>query len=195
MPLLRASAPVAERFLPLARQSLGMLASPAMIASADIAQLFTTHGPAVLRRARRLLGNTADAEEAVQEIFVRVVRAGHTFQQQSQLTTWLYQITTNYCLNQLRDRRRQRELDAERPGSPDAHVVAATADTLATVRQLLARADTQQAEAATYVFLDGLSHDEAAQLMSVSRRTVGNLLQRFTAWAETQSAMPVGGST
>jgi RNA polymerase sigma-70 factor (ECF subfamily) len=37
-----------------------------------------------------------------------------------------------------------------------------------------------------YVFLDGMSHEEAAELLGVSKRTVGNLLERFQAWAQEQ---------
>ncbi len=160
-----------------------MLRAHRMIESKDIARLFDLHAPAVFRRCRRLLGNNADAEEAVQEIFVRVVRAGHTFQHQSQLTTWLYQITTNFCLNQLRDRKRQRELGDANLKPMESAVQQPTADALTEVRRLLARADPKQAEAAAYVFLDGMTHDEAAQVMNVSRRTVGNLIERFNAWA------------
>ena len=49
-------------------------ASPDALSRSDsqqIAQLFDQHGPRVYRRALRLLGNPADAEEATQEIFIR----------------------------------------------------------------------------------------------------------------------------
>ena len=84
--------------------------------SRHIAQLFEKHGPRVYRRALRLLGNPEDAEEATQEIFIRVFRSVGEFREQSQLTTWLYQITTNYCLNLIRDRSRRAQLH-------EAHVV------------------------------------------------------------------------
>ena len=57
--------------------------------------IFMTHGPAVYRRALRLLGNHADAEEAMQEVFIRALRGAIGFDGQSQLSTWLYRITTN----------------------------------------------------------------------------------------------------
>src|SRR4051812_30294696 len=78
--------------------------------AATVRRLFREHGPMVYRRALRILGNAADAEEALQEVFVRVLRGGEGFEQRSQVTTWLYRITTNYCLNFLRDNKRRREL-------------------------------------------------------------------------------------
>jgi len=52
------------------------------------------------------------------------------------------------------------------------------------LRALLQRAEPQQAEAAVYVYIDGMSQLEAAKLLNVSRRSVGNLLERFNAWAQ-----------
>lgn len=158
-----------------------------------ISALFKAHGPAVYRRALRLLGNEADAEEATQEIFVRVLRGADGFGERSKLSSWLYGITTNYCLNVLRDRRRRGKLH-------DEHVVTGAAirgeagdarsDDLSFLRDLLARGDEQQVQAAVYVYLDGMSHEQAAPLLGVSKRTVGNLLERFSAWARAQEAEP-----
>lgn len=157
--------------------------------SRHIAELFERHGPRVYRRALRLLGNPGDAEEATQEIFIRVFRGASGFREQSQLTTWLYQITTNYCLNLIRDRSRRAQLH-------EAHVVPmadassqsepSRPEDLVLLRRLLVTADERQAAAAVYVFIDGMSHEEAAELLGVSKRTVGNLLERFQAWAQEQ---------
>jgi hypothetical protein len=71
-----------------------------------VRQLFEQHGPRVYRRALRILGNAADAEEALQEVFIRVMRGAEGFESRSEITTWLYRITTNYCLNMVRSERR-----------------------------------------------------------------------------------------
>jgi RNA polymerase sigma-70 factor (ECF subfamily) len=159
--------------------------------SQQISQLFSQHGPRVYRRALRLLGNAADAEEATQEIFIRAFRSADGFRQQSQMTTWLYQIATHYCLNLIRDRSRRASLYethaaqfAEETGGTDP----VRPDDLVLLRRLLAEADERQAAAAVYVLLDGMSHEEAASVLGVSKRTVGNLLERFQAWASAQVA-------
>lgn len=152
-----------------------------MTPESSIAQLFEQHGPAVFRRARRLLGNDADAQEAVQEIFVRVVKGVDGFSERSRVTTWLYHITTNYCLNRLRNQSRRHELDAS---DTFDEAQGARAESLSLMRQLLRDADPREAEAAVLVFLDGCSHEEAAEVLEVSRRTVGNLIDRFSQWAK-----------
>jgi len=156
--------------------------------SQPLSELFRQHGPRVYRRALRLLGNPADAEEATQEIFIRALRSVEGFRQQSQLTTWLYQITTHYCLNLIRDRSRRNALYEAHVGNAEERADPARPDDVLMLRGLLAAADERQAAAAVYVLLDGMSHEEAAEVLGVSKRTVGNLLERFQAWASQQVA-------
>lgn len=59
------------------------------------------------------------------------------------------------------------------------------------VRQLLAQTDERSATAAIYVYVDGMSHKEAAEVMDVSRQTVGSLLERFD--VEAAALMAKGG--
>lgn len=148
-----------------------------------LADWFRLYGPGVFRRARQLLGSDALAEEATQEVFIRAAKALHRYDPRARPSTWLYRITTNYCLNQIRDRARRRELlDARQdelvPGS-----AAYDPQRLIALRALLADADEREATAAVAVFVDGMSHAEAAEILQVSRRTVGNLCDRFLAWA------------
>ena len=149
----------------------------------DLDTLFRRYGPLVYRRALQLLGSPAAAEEAVQEVFIRAMKARDRFDPRAKPSTWLYRITTNYCLNQIRDSKRRQELLDERAEEVTPASVARDPQKLAMVRELLAEADPRQAEAAAAVYVDGMSHAEAAKVIGVSRRTVGNLCDRFVTWA------------
>ena len=52
--------------------------------------------------AYRMLHNSADAEDAVQETFISAYRAFHRFKGQSKVSTWLYRIVVNACLMKIR---------------------------------------------------------------------------------------------
>jgi len=68
--------------------------------------LFSQHKDQVYRIAIALLKQPQDAEDAVQEVFLRVHRAIDSFDpQRGQFTTWLYQVTVNYCRSRLRRKR------------------------------------------------------------------------------------------
>lgn len=153
---------------------------------ADFSRLFDQHAHLVYRRALRILGHPADAEEAVQEVFIRAMRAYDSFEGDSKVTTWLYQITTNYCLNFIRDQARRRALLNERAPNPEA--TATTSPELILLRQLLLEAEPREAQAAIYVLLDGMTQAQAAPLLGVSPRSVGNLVDRFTSWARKRAA-------
>ena len=74
--------------------------------------LYQRYGPALLRKAGRLLGNHADAEDVVQALFVEMLKRGQAVAD----LAYLYRAVTNRCLNFLRDHaNRQRLLDRQDP--------------------------------------------------------------------------------
>jgi RNA polymerase sigma-70 factor, ECF subfamily len=67
------------------------------------------HSRAVFRLAYRMTGNESDAEEVVQETFLRAYRAFDRFEERSQAGTWLHRIAVNCSLDLLRARQRRAE--------------------------------------------------------------------------------------
>lgn len=70
-------------------------------------QLVEQHSQDVFRLAWRMVGNESDAEEVVQETFLRAWRGLDRFRGQASQSTWLYRIATNCALDLLRKRKRQ----------------------------------------------------------------------------------------
>jgi RNA polymerase sigma-70 factor (ECF subfamily) len=158
---------------------------------AEIEDLYRRYGALVRRRARSLLGDEHEAQDAMQEVFVRVIAAMAEFRGQSQPSTWLYRITTNLCLNRIRDGRRRRERLAQAAdvgSGPPAG--AAPAESRATLRGVLERLPEDLAMVGVYYFVDEMDQAEIAALLGVSRRTIGYRLDRFR-----EQAQAVLGST
>lgn len=140
----------------------------------------------VYRRALGLLGGDEEAKEATQEVFLRIMRSLPQFDRRCTTETWIYQITTNYCLDVLRQRAKQRfRLAAQQSGEVTS--TATSLSDLVYLRQLLSTADEEQARAVVYVYMDGMSHEQAADVLGTSKRTVGNLIERFLSWARRRS--------
>jgi RNA polymerase sigma-70 factor (ECF subfamily) len=146
-------------------------------AQRDLEEVYARYSRSVYRRALRLLGDAEAARDATQEVFVRVLRAGGDVPAEPTPTAWLYRVTTNFCLNQLRDRNRQEALLTA--NYLDADIAPAAAETRATIRQVLTRIPEDLHEVAIYFFVDELTYDEIAPLLQVSRRTVSNRLAAF----------------
>ncbi|MCA9538258.1 MAG: sigma-70 family RNA polymerase sigma factor [Myxococcales bacterium] len=159
------------------------------LTSDEIARLFGELGPLIFQRALRLLGGREDAEEAAQEVFVRVLRAADDYDDRAKLLNWVYRITTRYCLNQIRDRRRRQELMMAHGPREDALVTRRSPEAMLTVRRLLATAPEDEAQAAIHVLLDGMSLTDAAAEMGISRRKLGRLLDAFQQFANHQVAL------
>jgi RNA polymerase sigma-70 factor (ECF subfamily) len=73
--------------------------------SSAFCELFSRHGLQVRRTAFSILKNLEDAEDAVQDAFIRAFKKIHTFDGRSAFSTWLTRIVINCCLMQLRQRR------------------------------------------------------------------------------------------
>ena len=66
-------------------------------------ELFARHHRKVIHFCYRMTGDQARAEEAAQEVFLRIARAASTYQPTARFTTWMYTITRRTTLNFLRD--------------------------------------------------------------------------------------------
>ena len=151
-----------------------------MAGSLDIAALYRSYGHSVLRRARQILASDADAKDVLHEIFAGLVSRPDQFNGKSAPSTFLYAATTNACLARLRDHKNRVRLLNEHVKPWTTDVDPRTLDTRIMVRAVLAELPDDEARAAVYHHLDGMSHAEVAELLGCSARHVGDLLARTT---------------
>lgn len=153
----------------------------------EVAALYTAHGHLVLRRARQILNDEAEAQDVLQEIFVSLIHEPQQFSGTSSITTFLYSASTNRCLNRLRDGKNRRRLLAERR-APEA--IDARGERLAQMRQLLTRLPAELAQVIVYSHLDEMTHEEIAEQLGCSRRHVGDLLARAAERCQREERTP-----
>ncbi len=153
----------------------------------NIEELYFRYQSLVYHRCLRLLGDPHSAQDATQETFVRVVQAAHRTSFGAHAAGWLFQVATNYCLNELRSRRtRATHVPdySELASSPESSFLD-QAQARALIRQL-----PPSLGAVVYLyFVDGLCQHEVAEALQISRRTVNNRLLSFRQWCE-QNARP-----
>jgi RNA polymerase sigma-70 factor (ECF subfamily) len=145
-----------------------------------IAALITAKLPRIFNLARRMLGDSAEAEDVTQEAFMRAWRAAPGWKPgRARFDTWLHRVALNLCIDRLRRRRRLagEPLDRadEGPG-PDRNLDAA--DVGRRVNAALAALPVRQREAIVLVHYQELSAAEASAILGVSIEALESLLAR-----------------
>ncbi|HEY1816709.1 MAG TPA: sigma-70 family RNA polymerase sigma factor [Kofleriaceae bacterium] len=97
-------------------------------------ELVDGHRDRVYNITYRMLGNTAEAEDVAQEVFITVFKTIETFREESKFSTWLYRVTVNHCKNRIKylARRHERdrdELDESSNGHNNNHAIGGTRPT------------------------------------------------------------------
>jgi RNA polymerase sigma-70 factor (ECF subfamily) len=144
-----------------------------------VEQLYAKYGPTIYARSRRLLRNSAAAEDATQEVFLKVLRHIDSAPGPDAVLPWIHRITTNYCLNVLRDARRRAKPMEHVPEQVDADFE----DSLVTrdfAYRLLASTPEKVRAPALLYYGQGLEQGKVATTLGVSRRTVLYRLAEFT---------------
>jgi RNA polymerase sigma-70 factor, ECF subfamily len=139
--------------------------------------IYRAHSGRLYSVACRMVGNPADAEDLLQEIFLAAHRKLESFRGESALGTWLFRLATNLCLDHLRSRAARTSqvtgtLDDE-PGLADAGSRRFAERTVA--KMDLERALAQLPEGCRTAFVlhdvEGLEHKEVADMLGIAEGT------------------------
>jgi RNA polymerase sigma-70 factor (ECF subfamily) len=115
--------------------------------------LVQRHGRSVFRLAYRMTGNEFDAEDVVQETFLRAYKQLDNYESRSSFSTWVYKIASNYALDLIRSRKRHTDRRVLSSGGDDV------SDILANVKAVDPGQDRVYYSAQVRVKLDdALSH-------------------------------------
>jgi RNA polymerase sigma-70 factor (ECF subfamily) len=146
-------------------------------------ELYRKYRDPIVRVCLRMLGTRAEAEEAAQDVFLKLHRARGSYHPRSRFSTFLYRIAANHCLN-LRarlDRRlvdRDGESERHARGQADQHADLATKQLRATLDAALASLPDRQRAALLLVHYEGLSYRDAAEVIEVSEPAIKSLIHR-----------------
>jgi RNA polymerase sigma-70 factor (ECF subfamily) len=151
------------------------------LAAEEVSALYVKYGFFLRRRCRTILRDDALADDALQEVFVKIMRGGAPVREVGEPLRWLYRVVDRCCFDALR--RRRRTVDA-----PSDHEAAGAHPGVAielrdAVLRLLGTFDEQQMQIALLLVVDGLSQGEIAEEVGVSRVTVNKKIQAIRAGA------------
>jgi len=156
----------------------------AQVAEGDrraFAQLMDRHIDRAHGLAKRVLGNKSDAEDVVQDAFLKVwQKAGQWQPGRAQFSTWLYRVVVNRCLD-LKRKPVNAALDnvAEQSDDrPDAYEDIVARQRQATIAKAVANLPERQRTAVALSYTAGMSNAQAAETMEISVKAFESLLVR-----------------
>ena len=142
--------------------------------------LVTRHTPRIYALAVRMLGDEGEAEDVVQETFIRAWKVLGTWEARAKLSTWLHRVALNLCYDRLR--RRREATMAEPPEQTDPALGPGErldqAERVAAIERAVAELPERQRAALVLCRFEGHTNIEAADIMQVSVDALESLLSR-----------------
>ena len=150
---------------------------------AAFSRLVRLHHRRIYACAAQMLGDRAEAEDAVQETFLRAYRAIERFDGRAELSTWLYRICINVSLNALRRRKRTDAADVNDPrvpepaadpsqGSSDPRTALEGAELYRRLSAALDELSPSLRSTVVLVLLEGMPQKDAAEVLGCSEGTI-----------------------
>jgi RNA polymerase sigma-70 factor, ECF subfamily len=148
----------------------------------DLEAVFRKYRDLVYRICFRYFRNRRDAEDLTQEVFLKLHRRLADFRGDSALTTWIYRIAANCCIDALRARKEHSRIEDYELDDTVAFNIAGHGDaTLARVDldRILAQTDPRTREILFLSLAEGCSHEEVGEMVGMTKWAVGKILIRF----------------
>lgn len=145
-----------------------------MVPANETAEAYRRYGPALVRKAERILLSGDDARDIVHGVFVELIRKGATAE-----LPYLYRAVTTRCLNFLRDAgNRRRLLERQTPAlrGPARTRCDDRVISLDVLDKLMDRLDQTHMDVVVCLFIDDMPQEQAADVLGVSRKTIGKRL-------------------
>jgi RNA polymerase sigma-70 factor, ECF subfamily len=187
-------------------QTKNLIAAARSGSSAAFAELREIYAPRVYRKLVTITRNREDAEDALQDTFLRVYMALHTFEERSSFYTWVTRIAINSALMILRRRRTRSEVSFDSPGEteeaipgiefrdtgPSPEHICVHRQSYACVLRSIWSLQPRLRQVIQMRMMNGCSIREIARALDISEAAVKSRLSR--ARARLASAHAVGGT-
>lgn len=163
--------------------------------SGDIAafeQLVDSYQKRIFNIALRMLGNYDDAGDLTQEVLIRIFKSIKSFKEQSSFSTWIYRITTNVCLDEIRKRKNRKvvSLDEEiklddgemkrqfESDEPTPEETAEAEDLKKIVNMAIEKLNEEHRVVIILRDIQGLSYEEISEVLKLPEGTVKSRINR-----------------
>ena len=161
-------------------------------------KLVQKHKESIINIIYQFIGERDEAEDLAVEVFLRVYRAAKKYQAKAKFTTWLYKITTNLCLNEIRKKAKLQTISLSKPisageekeeeliekiadAAPSPQRILEKKESNALIRKAIDSLPAKQRMATILQIYEELSYKEISTILGCSVKSV----ERRLYWART----------
>ncbi len=174
---------------------------PATPAAVDLEQVFRDNHAMVFRAAYRVTGNTGDAEDALQTVFMRLLKRDPAADPVGNMASFLHRAAVNAALDLVRSRQNIRNVPLDElepvlaePAFRSPERAQASSEIREWLRGALARLNPKIAQMFALRFFEGRDNPEIAQLLDTTPGTVAVTLSRTRDRLEKEFRAYLGGA-
>ena len=155
------------------------------MARESVEETYRRTGSLVLNRCRLLLGDTARAEDAMQEVYIRLLKYGDSLREEKVPLSWLYRTSERVCFDRMRKLKREPAMDpVDLEGMLPVGDGTERQEAARVIGQFFHKLDPKLMQLALLHYFDGLPQERIAAELNWSRRTVGKKLKQLKERAE-----------
>jgi len=140
----------------------------------------------ILNLVYRTIGDTNDAEDIAQEVFIKVYKSIRGFKGESKFSTWISKITVNLCMDKLREKAKNKEEDIEeevwntfaQPVNFNPEVMAERHELQETIKKAIESLPEELRVAFVLRELEDFSYDEIGEMLNIPIGTVESRIYR-----------------
>lgn len=149
--------------------------------------IIETYAGKVYNHTYRMLGNREDAEEATQDVFVKISKGLGNFRGDAKLSTWIWRITTNVCLTRLNKKSvKTTTLYDDESGvlydvddnqiNPEQHLI--LDEEREQLIHYISKLSPRDSAVITMFYFDGLDYNEISKILDLPSGSVASALHR-----------------
>ncbi|MBW8887364.1 MAG: RNA polymerase sigma factor [Fibrobacteres bacterium] len=154
-------------------------------ASVEIGALYRKYAASIYWVCMKYVRNKEDAEDMVNQVFIKVQQNLAGFKGQSRIYSWIYRIAVNECIQLFR----KRKFEVDGAGVPDFEEMLHASpeehmDACLLVERITREADRETVEIVFLLYLEGLTQEEVVEKLGISRTTIHRKVTAFKAKME-----------
>jgi RNA polymerase sigma-70 factor (ECF subfamily) len=149
----------------------------------------------VYNLALNYLGNSDDAKDCVQEVFIKIHQKLNKFKGESSIKTWVYRIAVNTCLDKIKSNKRKASLfqvasylgfKLDKPVFDHPGIQLEQKEAVANIMAMISELPKNQQTALILKRIEGLSTKEISEILECSEKSVESLLSRAKSTLKTK---------